>query len=243
MNKFLTGIIALCVLPISAFAANGVSGFNKRVSAPNQFSRQYNTESQRSVYRDKKQNGGKYYMGLRGDLSFLTWKNKYSGSESGDDKFSFKPVFGVDLSVGYRINQKWRVDGELGYIGKYSDTETEMISGFAVEKTEFSLQTYYIDANAYYDVAYGLYAGLGAGLAIVNLEADHSAFAGSSVTNLSPMGAVMFGWSYALDEKLDLDLRYRLAMFDGGDLNIGGVNVDTGMILNNALSVGIRYRF
>lgn len=241
MNKYLIGFIALCVLPMSSFAAVDRSGINKKTSYSNQYLRQYKPES----YSSKKQNAhvGKYYMGLSGDLSFLTWKNKYSGTESGSERFAFKPVVGLDLSVGYKIDQDWRVEGEFGYIGKFSDTETETISGFPVEKTEFSLQTYYIDANAYYDIAHGFYAGLGAGLAIVDLDADHSAVMNASATNVSPMGAVMFGWLYSLDEKIDLDVRYRFAIFDGGDLNIGGVNVDTGIIMNNSLSVGIKYHF
>lgn len=245
MNKYLSGIIALCILPVSAFAEIDWSGFNSGTSLSDKLLRQYKPESPNVVYRDRKiaEREGKYYMGLRGDLSFLTWKNKYTGVDSGSDKFTFKPVIGLDLSVGYRIDKKWRVDGELGYIGKYSDTETETIAGFPVEKTQFDLETYYINANGYYDLAYGLYVGAGLGLAIVDLSADHSAVANASTTNVSPMGALMFGWTYMLDEKIDFDVRYRLSIYDGGDLNIGGVNVDAGVILNNALSAGIRYHF
>ena len=262
MNRYLTGIIALCALPISAFAASDLSAFDDRVPLSEKLLREYKTDTPKVSYNSKKKDTpvnviikeykmeapknvrvSKWYMGLRGDLSFLTWKNKYTGLESGSDSFSFKPVVGLDLAVGYRFNEKWRGEAELGYIGKFSDTETESISGFPVEKTDFSLQTYYLNADAYYDIAYGLYAGLGAGFAVVDLSADHTAVADASATNVSLMGAAMFGWSYVLDEKVDFDVRYRLSVFGGGDLNIGGVNVDTGIIVNNTISAGVRYHF
>ena len=264
MNKYLTGIIALCALPMSAFAAadaaSELSTFDDRTPLSEKLLREYKTEKPNVVYRQKETpvnvvikeykmeapknvRVSKWYMGLRGDLSFLTWKNKYSGVDGGSERFTFKPVVGLDLAVGYRFDQKWRGEVELGYIGKFSDTETESISGFPVEKTDFSLQTYYLNVDAYYDIAYGLYAGLGAGLAIVDLDADHTAVANASATNVSPMGAAMFGWSYVLDEKVDFDIRYRLSIFDGGDLNIGGVNLDTGVIVNNTISAGVRYHF
>lgn len=259
MNKYLLRIAALCVFPMSAFAEGDLSTFDDRVPLSEKLLREYKTENTPNVtYRQKETpvnviikeykmeapknvRVSKWYMGLNGDLSFLTWKNKYSGAESGSEKFTFKPVLGADLVVGYRFNKDWRVDGEFGYIGKFSETETEQY--LSPEKTEFSLETYYIDANAYYDLKYGLYVGAGVGLAIVDLTADHTYFSEVSKTNLSPMGAAMFGWAYALDEKVDFDVRYRLAIFDGGDLNIGGVNVDAGLVMNNSLSVGVKYHF
>lgn len=265
MNKYLLGIVALCVLPMSAFAEGNLSTFDDRVPLSEKLLREYKTENPNVSYGKKKDTPvnvvineykmeapknvrvSRWYMGLNGDLSFLTWKNKNSGTDelgnpiSGEDKFNFKPVLGADLVVGYRFDKDWRVDGEFGYIGKFFETETEQY--LSPEKTEFSLETYYIDANAYYDLKYGLYVGAGAGLAIVNLAVDHTNYSKVSKTNLSPMGAVMFGWSYALDEKVDFDVRYRLALFNGGDLSIGGASVDTGLIMNNSLSVGVRYHF
>ena len=185
---------------------------------------------------------GRFYMGLNGDLSFLSWKNKYSGTESGSDRFTLKPLLGADAVVGFNFNKNWRVDAELGYIGKYTEKETEN-TPLGIAKTEFNLQTYYTNLNAYCDIAYGFYAGVGGGLAIVKLSADDTLAHNASVTNLSPMGALMFGWSYALDEKVDFDIRYRFAVFNGGDLNIGGVNVDSGIVMNNSLSLGVKYYF
>ena len=245
MNKYLCGIIGLCVLPVSAFAANDLAGFDDRVPLSEKLLRQYKTETPNVVYRDHEKKEvareGKWYMGLNGDLSFLTWENKYSGTESGSDKFNFKTMFGLDLSVGYRFDKKWRVDGTIGYVGKYSEKETEYY-GLA-EKTEFDLESYFVMANAYYDITHGFYAGLGAGLAITKIDVDNTVANNVSKTTVSPMGAATLGWTYMLDEKVDFDAHYRLSMFDAGSLNIGGVNVDSGLVIGNTVSVGVRYHF
>ena len=234
---------------MSAFAEDDLSTFDDRVPLSEKLLREYKTENPNVIYRDRKQIAriNRFYMGLNGDLSFFTWKNKNSGTDelgnpiSGNDKFTFKTLLGADLVVGYRFNQKWRVDGEFGYFGKFSETETEQY--LSPEKTEFSLETYYVDANAYYDLKYGFYVGAGVGVAITDVSVDHTFYPKASKTNLSPMGAAMFGWTYMLDEKVDFDVRYRFAMFDGGDVNVGGASVDTGMIMNNSLSFGVRYHF
>ncbi len=268
MNKYLSGFAVLCILPMSAFAEGNLSTFDDRVPLSEKLLREYKTENPNVSYNKKVNTPvnvvikeykmeapknvrvSRWYMGLNGDLSFLTWKNKNSGTDelgnpiSGEDKFNFKPLLGADLVVGYRFDKDWRVDGEIGYIGKFSETETEHYQGYmSPVKTEFSLETYYIDANAYYNLKYGLYIGAGLGLAITDLSADDTQASAASTTNVSPMGAAMFGWTYVLDEKVDFDVRYRLALFDGGDLSIGGASVDTGLIMNNSLSVGVKYHF
>lgn len=189
------------------------------------------------------------YMGIRADLSLLNWKNDYKdqdGVKKGSDSFDFKPLLGMDLFAGYRFNENVRADLELGYIGNYSETETEYY--YTPEKTYFDLETYYLIANGYYDFKYGLYAGAGIGAALMNVSIDHSAFDKATDTHVSPMWAAMFGWTYGLDDKIDLDVRYRFAMFHGGDVsvNTGGgsyIKTEIGYVIDNSLSVGVRYNF
>ena len=195
----------------------------------------------------------RYYMGIHGDLSFLNWENKYTGENSeglihGSDDFSFKSVLGLDLFVGYMIAPTMRIDLELGYIGKFSETEVEYNESYIPEKTKFDFETYYLLANYYYNFKYGLYVGGGLGGAVLNVSMDHSAVQKQTETTISPMGALTFGWLYKLDDKVDFDLRYRLSMFDGGRVTLdmtNGYEVKTDMswIINNTLSAGIRYKF
>ena len=119
-------------------------------------------------------------------------------------------------------------------------------------------------ANGYYDFANGLYVGAGLGVALPKTELDDDAFksGGRSERNVSPMVGLMAGWSYHLDYNLLLDFRYRLAMLwgpehtrayrDGASVDYGtstldltGVEFtnDIGLILDNSISVGLRYEF
>jgi len=201
--------------------------------------------------RPERDSVGRMYMGLRGDLSFLSWKNTYkdeAGTKLDSDSFSLKPVVGVDVFFGGHPAKNWRADLEFGYTGKCSETETEYYLNYPTEKTEFNLETIYTSVNGYYDFWRGVYVGAGAGIAIVKTSIESSVVTDKSATNFSPMGALMFGWSYKLDEKINLDLRYRFSLYEGGDLDLdtgGGTEVKTevGLIKDNTVSVGIRYSF
>ena len=129
MNKYLVGFIALCFLPVSAFAelvsrqvypqyqpsaviitinkeAGKKASAEKKVEMPERRheryeryeQKQYEPESYKPVVyhdRNKKADTNGFYLGLRADLSFLSWENKYENqTKSGSDKYTFKPVFG-----------------------------------------------------------------------------------------------------------------------------------------------------
>ena len=189
------------------------------------------------------------YMGIHGDLSLLSWKNEYeTGADSGHDTFSFKPVIGVDLVTGYQFNEYWRSDLEFGYVGRYSESETEYDAEYSTERTDFNLETFYMTLNGYREIKAGLYAGIGAGAAAVRTKIDSSVIKGKSATHISPMGALMLGWSHNLDERVSFDLRYRFSLFHGGKLDLDAgdgtqVKTEVGFIKDNTISAGIRYSF
>lgn len=192
------------------------------------------------------------YIGIRGSLSFLNWENKYTdeqGIKYPSDNFKFKSMIGMNVFVGYQGHEKYRGDIEFGYVGKYSEDEAEYPDNYDTEKYDFDLETFYMTLNGYYNFSNGLYAGLGAGMAFVNTSINANWLANIEETNISPMGALMFGWSYKMDEKVTFDLRYRFAVYDGGDLKVnipGGtqyIKTDIGLIKDNSLSAGIRYSF
>ena len=243
MKKFfLIGFIIAC-FPMSVFAEkdDGDHFYVKNVYG--------DVHTAYAVRAENRTDGA--YMGIRGDLSLLNWKNEYKdqdGIKLGSDNFSGEALLGLDLFAGYKFNQNIRADLELGYIGKYSETETESYLNYATEKTVFDLETYYLIANGYYDFKYGLYAGAGIGAAITNMSVDNSNYAKEDNTHVSPMWALMFGWTHKLDDRIDFDLRYRFAMFHGGEVTVntgGGLSTkaEVGYIMNNSLSAGVRYRF
>ena len=120
--------------------------------------------------------------------------------------------------------------------------------------TTFKLTVPYVMANGYYDFANGLYVGAGLGVALPKVRWQGASFTGgdSSERNVSPMVGLMAGWSYHLDYNLLLDFRYRLAMlwgpehtlqFEYLDGNEYAISNDIGLILDNSISVGLRYEF
>jgi len=191
---------------------------------------------------------GTWYGGIRGELSFLNWENEYSASDvdvdGQADSFSFESVFGGSLSVGHIFSENWRGEVEAGLIGKFED------SAYGVD---FSLTVPYVSVNAMYDFTYpqvaGLYVGGGLGIALPKIDFDYYTI-NIKKRAVSPMFSFMVGWSYEMEEGLNLDLRYRLsALFgpEGKESNIDGAGawfeINTGLILDNSISLGLRYEF
>lgn len=192
-----------------------------------------------------------WYMGGRLALSFLNFTNDTTVSVSGvsedvSDDYSFETLFGGSVFAGteFQIYDEWfRGDIEGGLIGRFED---------ATAGTELKLTVPYLMANGYYDFVNGLYVGAGLGVALPKIELDGFDFVDgdSKKTGVSPIMGLMFGWTYDLDARITLDLRYRLAGFWGPDIersaegiNFVKVKTDIGFVLENSLSMGLRYRF
>ncbi len=200
-------------------------------------------------YTDKAKTG--WYVVGRVEASFLNWKNKYksdwplANADFDDDKYSFEPVFTGSLSAGRHFGYFWRGELEAGYIGQFSDKDAG---------TEFKLSAPYVMANGYYDFTNGLYVGAGVGMAIPITQLDGNFFipGDRTKTSVSPMAGVMLGYTTKLDDNLVLDLRYRFAGFSGTkqtrhfetyDNNQYYLENKIGLILDNSISVGLRYEF
>lgn len=194
-----------------------------------------------------------WYIAARAELAFWNFKAKTSVSEPGygfgpeeSESYSFKPVFGGNLSVGKWFNNNWRGDIELGYLGYMSDKD----SG-----GEFAVQAPYAMLNGYYNFDNGLYLGLGAGVAMPIMTIDVVGAdwleSNRNKVGFGFMGGVMFGYSTALSDTISLDLRYRLAGITGtsherdyrGDDGIYTAKVKDGFMLSNSISLGLRFNF
>lgn len=196
-------------------------------------------------YNDKAKTG--WYVGGRADLSFMSWENEYSTDfpgaleEYNKDKYSFEPVFGGALFGGHVFNYFWRAEVEAGLIGSFTDKD----DGF-----EFKMTVPYVLVNGYYDFVNGMYVGAGLGVAVPKTELDGADFAagGRTERDVSLMGALMVGYVHELDYNLALDFRYRLAGFNGtehdriSDYGYSFTN-KVGLVLDNSVSVGLRYEF
>ena len=195
-----------------------------------------------------------WYGSLRAELSFLSWKNKYSTDIPNvpdfSEKYSMEPVFTGNFAFGKYIDGSWRAEIEAGYITEFSDTD----QGY-----EIKLSAPYINVNGYYDFDNGLYLGAGAGIAIPRMELLDEQFESGNNPKWSvkPMGGLMIGWAPRLNDNMVLDLRYRLAGFMGAKQTrewvtaciegnpVGGQHLSNkiDLVLDNSVSIGIRYEF
>ena len=203
-------------------------------------------------YTDKAKTG--WYIGGRAELGFWNWENKYSVDSDlaaneafNSDKYSFEPAFGGSVFGGKRFAYFWRAELEAGYLGYFEDKDAA---------AEFTMQIPYVMLNGYYDFTNGLYLGAGVGVAMPITTIDVVYADGSDRTEygVAPMAGVMLGYSYELDYNLVLDIRYRLAGMTGVDQRINNLQFTDGsgmtwfqndidFILDNSISIGIRYEF
>ena len=243
MKKIISTGILLVLTTVPAFAASGVRPSHIAKDGKGGYDVTYN-------YTDKAKNG--WYAVARAELSLLNFKNKYSTSEGfvGDaehdsDSYSFEPVFGGSLAAGYKIDHFWRAELEAGYLGYFSDEDVT---------TKFTLSLPYMMLAGYYDFSNGLYLGAGVGAALSRYEfkSDYFTNFDKSKTTVSPMAGLMFGWTHKLDDNLVLDLRYRLSGMTGAKLSAHFLDINdvehtfkskTDFILDNSISLGIRYEF
>lgn len=242
--KKIVSLAVLYAMTMPAFAAPARPSYIKR-DADGGYNITYS-------YNDKAKTG--WYVGGRAELSFLNWKNKYSSDDpklgGASDKYSFEPVFGGGVFAGRTFGYFWRAELEAGYLGYFDDKG---------DGAEFSLSVPYVMANGYYDFDNGFYAGAGVGVAMPTTEMDAYVIQDNGMlikmegdntkkTAASPMGGVYLGWSRKLDDNLVFDLRYRLAGLTGTKhtrrLNNGyDYENKIGLILDNSLSMGLRYEF
>ena len=191
---------------------------------------------------------GKWYIGGRLDLNLLNWENETTTTGPMPDILeneSFTELLlGGNVFVGHTFDYFWRAEIEAGMISEFEDEG---------DGVTFKLSVPYLMANGYYDFANDFYVGAGLGVALPEARIQTAMLSGSdsSERRVSPMIGFMAGWSYHLDYNLLLDLRYRLAMFWGPEQERSffvGVDPyviknDVGMILDNSISVGLRYEF
>ncbi|MBR4475333.1 MAG: porin family protein [Alphaproteobacteria bacterium] len=235
--KKLVSVVALLTVVSPAFAAAPQPKALKKTSSG------YDVTYS---YQDKSKSG--WYGALRADLNFLSWTNKYSTdavpldpNEDHND-YSFEPLFGVDFAFGKRFDYFWRAEVEAGYIADFND------DGQGVEY-KFSLP--YLMANGYYDFTNGFYVGAGLGISFPTTTLSAPGFSDEddrSKTGVSPMFGLMGGYSYRLDDSFLIDLRYRFAGTWGTTHERELANTfyfknKMGFVMDNSISVGVRYEF
>ncbi len=233
------------ILSVCSIAVLGLTATNA-IAAPSYLKKDANGGYNVTYdYTDKAKSG--WYVGGRVGADFLNFDVKQDFTHDGasiTDERSFEAVLAGDVFAGYKINYFWRAELELGYISQYEEKE----SG-----GDFSLSAPYLMLNGYYDFTNGVYVGAGVGAALFTTSFDMAEFVGGEgeKRTVSPMAGLMIGYVHELDYNLKLDLRYRLAGMMGHDVSYGydlGSGVETftadiDWLLENSISIGLRYEF
>ncbi len=203
-----------------------------------------------------------WYIAAHANLSLLSFTSEqnsftYPLADSFiDDDYSFEPVFGFDVAVGHEFTDNISADLELGYMGQFIDSGDSSI---------FKLKTPYALINGYYTFDNNVYLGVGFGGTLLKSKLENDIFVNDATkTKFSLMVAGNVGYTYAINNSLALDLRYRLAYMDGigsgtafmiGEAftdSMTGITVPVGKydysyeidhVIDNMFSVGLRYRF
>jgi len=170
----------------------------------------------------------------------------YYGSEY---TVRFDAGYVLGATVGRRINDNWRVEGELSYASyeanSYADT-----AGGSFDNAEGPLNAVYLLANLWYDIPnssrFTPYVGGGLGMAKV----DGDTFFDDDVYGYGP-GETKFayqvgaGVSYGINDRMSLDVGYRYKAVDGvnfDDSDGGGV-YENGDVHTHTLQAGLRFDF
>jgi opacity protein-like surface antigen len=183
------------------------------------------------------------------------------GGQYCEDKFSFEPMMGFAVSAGKWAGDLWRFELEGGYTGEYSDSADDV---------EFRISAPYLSINALYNFGGagnetgGFYIGPGLGVAWTQTGVSAGGtgvffFAGGETKReISPMLSLNAGYQLPISERIALDIGYRLWAFGGTDhsrdyqswMNGDPSTIEThtftnktGWLINNSLSLGLRWYF
>lgn len=197
------------------------------------------------------------YIGTRLGVNLWSWENKYKvvpatayhNDKFDHDKYTFEPVFGGAVFAGFNLGPAWRADLEVGYAGRFSDSDSDF---------QFKMSSRHVTLNGYYNFAGGFYLGAGVGAAFTKGRVSSSYVTNSETKSYTSfLGAGMLGWAHHLTDSVVLDFRYRLSGFNGPKWTAGisgipaepgydavtGLKIKTGLIWDNAFTVGIRFEF
>ena len=197
-----------------------------------------------------------WYLAANVAMNFWSWENEYNSNYGGTDllfnkdEYSFESVFGGALAIGTRFSSGIRGDVELGFSSEFSDSD---------DLAEYKLSVPYLMANAYWDFESGMYFGGGLGVARPTVNLSGAMFDGGNAEkkSWSPKVGFALGYATAIADNTFIDFKYRISLMKGADMSrtflweqVPGsgasqyvLQVENDLILENALSVGIRFSF
>ncbi|MEZ2333404.1 outer membrane beta-barrel protein [Mesorhizobium sp. RCC_202] len=204
-----------------------------------------------------------YHWSRFGGADYTTYSATPPQIEGSFASGKLKGAFSAGAGVGYQVNQYFRTDATLDWMGKSNfEGSTNGFCGPApqVACTSSDTSSYsalLLLANAYVDIGtwHGVtpYVGAGIGGAWLKWDTLHNRDDDGSFEHSGGKGwrfayALMAGASYCLTDRVKLDVGYRYSHINGGkmfnyasDSNVGP-GYDRGISVNEVRG-GLRYQF
>ncbi|MDF3218573.1 porin family protein [Mesorhizobium sp. M7A.F.Ca.CA.001.09.2.1] len=187
-----------------------------------------------------------WYVTLFGGASFPNnVKTDFYGDQYSVD---LKTGFVIGGAVGRRINDVFRVEGELSY-ARYKASEYNY-GGPNNYPASGNLSATYLLANVWADVAHfgdaKLYVGGGLGAAYVTADTNFDGNDyGYGPGGWGFAGQVGAGITYAVTQNVDLDFGYRFKAVTSVDLddNDGGGTYENAKLYSHNLQLGVTLKF
>ena len=212
--------------------------------------------------RDYRNESLDWYIGAKFIQNFAwfteTRYTDHTFTGTGFDKQSHSAASqqGLAAFAGYKFEERWRAELEIGYLGKYSDYG---------KGVEFSLRGPYAHIGINYNTvekSWGwLYFGAGLGAAFPRTTiTGNNVFlnGGENAEHTSPLGALMLGWRIHIKDNWFFDLGYKFMGYWGPEHtrefvcaggpcgvpdSIHDFTDDLGFISNHSLTLGLAWEF
>ncbi|WP_244440004.1 outer membrane protein [Mesorhizobium metallidurans] len=191
-----------------------------------------------------------WYVTLFGGASFPNDVKTFGVPYNQDFSMDFDTGFVVGGVVGRRLNDVFRLEGELSYARYKADSYVEGPSAWL--PADGDLSATYLLANVWADVAHfgdaKLYVGGGIGAAYVTADTTwdgHTYGYGSGGWGFA--GQAGAGVTYALAQNIDLDFGYRFKAVSAVDFEssreaVNGV-YQNGKLNSHNLQLGVTFKF
>lgn len=189
-----------------------------------------------------------WYVTLFGGASFPNDVKTHSDTYNNDFSMDFDTGFVIGGVVGKRLNDVFRVEGELSYARYKASTYDEGI--FHGYPADGDLSATYLLANVWADVAHfgdaKLYVGGGIGAYVTadTTWGGHEYGYGSGGWGFA--GQVGAGVTYALAQNIDLDFGYRFKAVSAVDFDSsreGDAVFSDGKLNSHNLQLGVTFKF
>lgn len=163
------------------------------------------------------------------------------------DSYSFEQLIGFGAAAGYQFAEKWGVQLDWSYSGKFEDEDN--VAKFSLSSQNFLLGLRYM---LYTNGTTGFYTGFGVGASIVTAKLTGSIYAadGNESQDKTTIAAnAVLGVQEFLNSNLALTFEYGL-MYNGGmkisrydTLNNDYLLTKVGGMLTNSFKLGLKYKF